>query len=156
MSKGFIDQRLDQLGITLPPAPVPAAAYVPTVRSGPLLYVSGQIPFVAGQPAFLGKVGQELTVADGQRAARQCALAVLAQVKAALDGDLDRVKRIVRLGVFVNSTAEFGEQHIVANGASELMVEVFDEPGRHARAAVGVHALPFRVGVEVEALVEVI
>ena len=148
-----IDRRLAELGLTLPEAAAPVAAYVPTVLAGGLLYVSGQLPFRDGA-VVTGRLGDTVDLAAGQDAARRCALMVLAQAKAALGG-LDRVKRIVKLGVFVNGTADYVDQPKVANGASELMVALFGEAGRHARAAVGVAALPLGAAVEVDAIIEV-
>ncbi|MBV8537008.1 MAG: RidA family protein [Alphaproteobacteria bacterium] len=152
---GKIDARLKELGITLPEAPMPVANYVPSVRSGNLLFVSGQVPMEGGKPQFIGKVGREFKIEEGQKAARLCALNVIAQVRAALGGDLDRVKRCVRVGGFVNCTPEFGDQPQVINGASDLFVQVFGDAGKHARAAVGVSALPRGVAAEVEAVFEV-
>lgn len=148
-----IDRRLAELGLTLPQAAAPVAAYVPTVLAGHLLHVSGQLPFKDGQ-LVTGRVGADVSLGDAQDAARACALMVVAQVKAAL-GDLARVRRIVKLGVFVNSTADFTDQPKVANGASELMVALFGDAGRHARSAVGVPVLPLGAAVEVDAVIEV-
>ena len=152
---GKIDARLKELGITLPEAPMPVANYVPSVRSGNLLFVSGQVPMEGGKPQFIGKVGREFKIEDGQKAARLCALNVIAQVRAALGGDLDKVKRCVRVGGFVNCTPEFGDQPQVINGASDVFVQIFGDAGKHARAAVGVSALPRGVAAEVEAVFEV-
>jgi enamine deaminase RidA (YjgF/YER057c/UK114 family) len=152
---GTIDARLAQLGITLPSAAAPAANYVPAVRSGNLLFVAGQVPVLDGKDQVVGKLGGGVTLEQGQHAARVCALNVIAQVRAALGGDLDRVVRCVRLGGFVNSTPEFADQPKVVNGASDLMVEVFGDAGRHARAAVGCASLPRNVAVEVDAIFEV-
>lgn len=152
---GTIDKRLSELGIELPPANTPAGNYVPFVRTGSLLFISGQIPVVDGKPGFIGTLGAALTVEDGAQAARTCALSILAQVHGALGGDLDRVVRCVKLSGFVACTAEFNDQPKVINGASDLMVEVFGEAGRHARAAVGMASLPGGVAVEVEAIFEV-
>jgi enamine deaminase RidA (YjgF/YER057c/UK114 family) len=149
-----IDQRLAELGITLPEAAAPVAAYVPVVQSGNLLFVSGQVSFAEDGSRIVGRLGQDMDLEAGQEAARRCGLMVLAQVKLAL-GSLDRVTRVVKLGVFVNSSADFTDQPKVANGASELMQDVFGDAGRHARAAVGVPALPLGVAVEVDAIVEV-
>lgn len=151
---GTIDQRLTDLGITLPPAPVPAANYVPTVISGSMLYVSGQICMQDGKPAFIGKLGTDLTIEQGAEAARTCALALIAQAKAAL-GDLDRVARVVKLTGFVNSAPDFDQQPVVVNGCSNLIAEVFGDAGKHARSAVGVANLPFGVAVEVEGIFEI-
>ena len=144
-----IDRRLQELGITLPTAAAPVAAYVPTVLAGGLLHVSGQLPFRDGQ-VVTGRLGESVDVAGGQAAARLCGLMLLAQVDAAVG--LDRVERVVKLGVFVNSAGDFTQQPEVANGASELMQDVFGESGRHARAAVGVPALPRGAAVEVDAV----
>lgn len=148
-----IDRKLAELGLSLPAAAAPVAAYVPTVLSGGLLHVSGQLPFRDGA-VVTGRLGDGVSLEDGQDAARRCALMLVAQVKAAL-GDLARVRRIVKLGVFVNSHADFTDQPKVANGASELMVALFGDAGKHARSAVGVAALPLGAAVEVDAIVEV-
>jgi enamine deaminase RidA (YjgF/YER057c/UK114 family) len=149
-----IDQRLAELGITLPAAAAPVAAYVPTVEVNGLLHVSGQISFAENGELITGRLGESLDLARGHAAARRCGIMLLAQLKSAL-GSLDRVERIVKLGVFVNSSADFTDQPKVANGASELMVEVFGEAGKHARSAVGVPTLPLGVAVEVDAVVAV-
>ena len=148
-----IDRKLEELGLALPKAAAPVATYVPAVEAGGLLHVSGQLPFRDGK-VVTGRLGDDLDVAAGQEAAKLCALMVVAQVKAAL-GDLSRVGRIVKLGVFVNSAANFGDQPEVANGASDLMVALFGDAGKHARAAVGVAALPRHAAVEVDAVVAV-
>ena len=150
-----IHARLDQLGITLPVAPRPVAAYIPAVRTGNLVVISGQVPFSDGKLLATGQVPSMTGVEAATAAARQCGLNALAVLADQLDGDLDRVERIVRLGVFVASDPSFGEQPAVANGASELMLEVFGEAGRHARAAVGAPSLPLGATVEVEMLAEV-
>jgi enamine deaminase RidA (YjgF/YER057c/UK114 family) len=152
---GRVAARLKEINLALPDAPAPVANYVPSARSGNLLYVSGQIPLEGGKPQFVGKLGREFGIEQGQQAARLCALNVLAQARAALGGDLDRVVRCVRVGGFVNSTPEFGDQPQVVNGASDLFVAVLGEAGRHARAAVGCASLPRGVAVEVEAVFEV-
>jgi len=148
------EARLKEIGLTLPEAPRPVAAYVPSVRSGNLVFVSGQIAFKDGKLAWTGKVGRDLPLEAGQAAARQCALNALAVVRAEI-GTLDAVERIVRVAVFVASADGFTDQPKVANGASELLVDVFGERGRHARAAVGVSELPLGSPVEVELVVEV-
>jgi enamine deaminase RidA (YjgF/YER057c/UK114 family) len=153
---GKIDARLKELGITLPEAPMPAANYVPFVRSGNLIFIAGQIPMEGGKPQFIGKLGREFKIEEGQKAARLCALNVIAQVRAALGGDLDKVKRCVRVGGFVNSVPDFGDQPQVVNGASDVIVQIFGDAGKHARAAVGVAALPRGVATEVEAVFEVV
>lgn len=149
-----IERKLEELGLSLPQAAAPVATYVPAVEAGGLLHISGQLPFRDGK-VVTGRVGDDLDVAAGQDAAKLCALMVVAQAKAALGGDLSRVSRIVKLGVFVNSVAGFGDQPEVANGASDLMVALFDEKGKHARAAVGVAALPRNAAVEVDAIIAV-
>lgn len=152
---GKIDARLAELAITLPAAPMPAANYVPYVISGKMLYVSGQIS-ADDNGLILGKLGADKDEAAGAAAARRCALSLLAQAKAACGGDLDRVARVVKLVGFVNSVAEFTEQPKVINGASDLMVEVFGDAGRHARSAVSAASLPLGVAVEVEAVFELV
>jgi enamine deaminase RidA (YjgF/YER057c/UK114 family) len=149
-----IDQRLAQLGIDLPQAAAPVAAYVPSVQEGNLLHISGQISFAEDGSLIKGRLGENMQLAAGQQAARRCGIMLLAQIRTAL-GSLDRVDRIVKLGVFVNSAPSFTDQPKVANGASELMQEVFGEAGRHARSAVGVAVLPLGVAVEVDAIVAV-
>ena len=155
MAASSIEDRLSELGITLPAAAAPAGSYVPVRRSGNLLIVSGQLPMEGGQVRYRGKLGAGVSLEDGQAAARLCAINILAQVKATLDGDLGRVRACLRLGGFVACTPEFTQHPQVVNGASELMVAVFGEAGRHARAAVGVPSLPLDAAVEVEALIEV-
>ena len=152
---GRIDARLSQLGIELPQAAAPVANYVPAVRSGDLLFIAGQICQWNGERRYIGKLGRDISLQQGQEAARLCALNILAQVKAALGGDLDRILRCVRLGAFVHCADDFTQQPQVANGASDVMVEVLGDAGRHARAAVGVNALPGGVAVEVDAVFEV-
>ncbi|WP_309661409.1 RidA family protein [Sphingomonas sp.] len=149
-----IDQRLTELGITLPQPAAPVAAYVPAVEIGGLLHVSGQISFAEDGSLITGRLGEDVDLEGGIAAARRCGVMLLAQIKAAL-GSLDRVERIVKLGVFVNSTPAFTGQPKVANGASELMQQVFGEAGRHARSAVGVAVLPLGVAVEVDAIVAI-
>lgn len=148
-----IETRLAELGITLPEPAAPVAAYVPVVIAGGLAYVSGQVSMVDGQ-RLKGRLGEDMTLEQGVDGARACGLMILAQLKAAL-GSLDRVEQIVKLGVFVNSHGDFTDQPKVANGASELMVEVFGDAGKHARSAVGVPSLPLGVAVEVDAIVAV-
>jgi enamine deaminase RidA (YjgF/YER057c/UK114 family) len=143
------------MGVALPAAVAPGANYVPTVKTGNLLFVSGQVPVRDGKTEFVGKLGAGLSVAQGQQAARLCAVNIVAQVAAALDGDLDRVLRCVRLGGFVNAVPEFTEQPQVINGASDFIVEVFGDAGKHARAAIGVGSLPRGVAVEVDAIFEI-
>jgi enamine deaminase RidA (YjgF/YER057c/UK114 family) len=152
---GTVEKKLSELGIVLTTAPAPAANYVPFVRTGNLLMVSGQICLDgAGKLVATGKLGGALTIEDGQKAARACAINILAQLKAAL-GDLDKVVRVVRLGGFVNSTPNFLEGPRVMNGASDLMIEVFGDKGRHSRTTVGVTVLPRDAAMEVEGIFEV-
>jgi enamine deaminase RidA (YjgF/YER057c/UK114 family) len=148
-----IASRLAELGIDLPEPAAPVAAYVPTVLIGNLLHVSGQLPFADGE-LMVGRLGEDRDIDYGYAAARACGIMLLAQISRALGG-LDRVERIVKLGVFVNSAGIFAAQPKVANGASELMEQVFGEAGRHARSAVGVPTLPLGAAVEVDAIVAV-
>ena len=152
---GEIDRRLAELGITLPQAAKPVANYVPWVRTGNLVFISGQGPIADGVVAYPGCLGANVTLEDGIKSARLCALNVLAQLKDACGGDLDRVKRVVKLLGFVNSTADFKDHPKVINGASDLMVEVFGDKGRHARSAVASPSLPMGISTEVEAIIEV-
>lgn len=152
---GKVDARLAELGIDVPDAAAPVANYVGYVQTGNLVFVSGQVPIKDGQFQYQGKLGESMSLEDAQAAARLCAINVIAQVKAACGGDLDRVTRVVKLTGFVNSTGDFTDQPKVVNGASDLMVEVFADKGRHSRAAVSAAALPVGVAVEVEAVVEI-
>jgi enamine deaminase RidA (YjgF/YER057c/UK114 family) len=146
-----IETRLAELGVTLPAAPAPAANYVPWVRAGDLVHVSGQIS--NGPDGWIkGRLGADMDIPAGAAAARSCAISLLAQVKAACDGDLDRLVRVVKLTAFVNSTPDFGDQPKVVNGASDFLVEVLGDAGRHARSAVGAANLPFGVAVEIEGI----
>jgi enamine deaminase RidA (YjgF/YER057c/UK114 family) len=149
-----VEQRLKDLGIELPVPAVAVANYVPYVITGNLVFISGQLPLENGKPAVLGKLGAEVSVEDGARAARLCGLGLLAQLRAAV-GDLDRVKRAVRLTAFVASAPNFTDQPKVVNGASDLMVQVLGDAGRHARVAVGAPALPLNVAVEIEGVFEI-
>ncbi len=148
------EERLKEMGIALPEPPSPVGAYVPYVRSGDLLFISGQIPLQGGELIHRGKVGAEVSLEEGQACARLCFLNALAQARAAL-GDLDRVRRVVRLTGFVTCAEGFTDQAAVVNGASELSVELFGEAGRHARLAVGVWELPLGASVELEVILEV-
>lgn len=148
------EKKLQALGFTLPSPPKPVATYVPAVRSGNLLFLSGMIPMVEGKMAMAGKLGKELTVEQGQQAARITLLNALAVIKAEL-GSLDQVRRIVRIGVHVASAEGFTQQPAVANGASDLLVQIFGEAGRHARLALGAAELPLGAPVELEMIVEV-
>jgi enamine deaminase RidA (YjgF/YER057c/UK114 family) len=151
---GKIEARLAELGITLPEAPAPVASYLPYVVTGKLIVLSGQVTFKDGKLQYIGTLGDSLTVEEGAQSARLCALNLLAQVKNACDGDLDRIKRVVRLGGFVACTADFTDQPKVMNGASDLMAEIFGDAGRHARTAVGVPSLPLGVSVEIDGIFE--
>ena len=150
-----INARLTELGITLPQAAAPAANYVPFVISGNQLYISGQLPMENGKVAVTGHLGRNVDVATGQRAAELCAINILAQAQVALGGDLGRITRLIKLNGFVASMPEFGEQHLVINGASNLLATVLGEAGKHARAAVGMAALPFNAAVEIDAVLEI-
>ena len=152
---GTIDARLRQLGIELPEPGVPLANYVPFAVSGNRVFIAGQLCLWNGERRFVGKLGAGISITDGQQAARLCALNILAHLRAACGDDLDRVRRCLRLGGFVNCTPEFTDMPQVVNGASDLMVEVFGDKGRHARAAVGVSSLPAGVAVEVEGTFEI-
>lgn len=153
MSEDF-DAKITELGEVLPQAPAPAANYVPFVRSGNLVFVSGQVSQDA-QGRICGKLGADFTIEQGQEAAKHCALALIAQLKAACEGDLGRLRRVVKLGGFVNCTDDFEAHPMVINGASDFMVAVFGDRGRHARAAVGSSSLPLGVAVEIEGIFEV-
>lgn len=152
---GKIDARLGALGLSLPGVATAAGNYVPTVRTGNLVFVSGQITLKDGQLEYVGKVGRDFTVEQGQAAARLCALNILAQLKAALGGDLDKVRQCVKVTGFVNATPEFTDHPKVINGASDLLASVLGDAGKHARAAVGMNSLPLGVATEVEAVFEV-
>lgn len=146
-----VHARLAELGLTLPEAAAPVAAYVPTVKAGGLLHISGQLPFREGV-VMTGRLGEDRDLAYGQEAAQRCALMIVAQIEKALGG-FDGMARIVKLGVFVNSAPDFTDQPLVANGASEFMERLFGEDGRHARSAVGVAALPRGAAVEIDAII---
>lgn len=149
-----IEKRLSDLGVTLPVAAAPAANYVPFCRSGNLLFIAGQLPLKQGKLQASGLLGRDVDIAIGQEAAKYCAINILAQAKAAL-GDLEKIRRVVKITVFVASAPDFFEQHLVANGASDLLVAVLGDPGKHARAAVGAASLPLNAAVEIEAIFEV-
>lgn len=148
-----IEQRLNQLGVTLPVAAAPAANYVPYVQSGKLLLTAGQLPLKDGKLAVSGKLGADVDLETGKEAAKLCAINILAQARAAL-GDLERIARIVKITVFVASDPQFTEQHLVANGASDFLAAALGERGKHARSAVGVPGLPLGAAVEIEAVIE--
>ncbi len=152
---GQIDARLEAAGIELPSAPTPQGNYVPYVVSGNLVFLAGQLALVEGKLKHSGVVAQDLSIEDGQQSARLCAINLIAQLKAACGGDLDRVVRCVKVGGFVTCPPGFTDQPKVINGASDLMVEVFGDAGRHARVAVGAPALPLGASVEVDAVFEI-
>lgn len=149
-----IEGRLSDLGVTLPVAAAPVANYVAYAISGSLLLTSGQLPLHDGKLAVTGLLGRDVDVATGQQAAKYCAINILAQAKAAL-GDLEKIKRLVKITIFVASTPDFTEQHLVANGASDFLVAAIGERGKHARSAVGVPSLPLNTAVEIEAIFEI-
>ena len=153
MTDAEIDAKLAELGLTLPQAAAPVAAYVPVVIAGGLAHVSGQLPFIDGK-LVTGRLGEDVSQDQGYDAARACGLMILAQLKAAL-GSLSRIERVVKLGAFVNSTSSFTDQPKVANGASELMAAIFGDAGKHARSAVGVPVLPLGAAVEIDAIIAV-
>lgn len=153
---GKIDARLKELGLDIPTPAAPAANYVPFVVSGRLVFLAGQITLWNGELKYVGKLGGGLGLKEGQEAARVCAVNLIAQAKAACGGDLDRVARWVKINGYVNSTPEFADHPKVMNGASDLLVQVFGDKGRHARAAVGVSSLPFNVAVEVDGILEIL
>jgi enamine deaminase RidA (YjgF/YER057c/UK114 family) len=149
------EQTIAELGLMIPEPTIPVANFVPYVVADNLVYISGQIPLQEGRASFVGKLGREFNVEEGQKAARCCALYVLAHIRHACGGDLGRVVRCIRLGGFINSEPDFTDQPRVMNGASDLIVSAFGERGRHARTAVGVSSLPFGVAVEVDAIFEI-
>ncbi len=150
-----IEAKLKELGVTLPAVAAPAANYIPASISGNLLVVSGQLPMLDGKPQYIGKLGREISMEDGQACAKLCGLNILAHAKNTLGGDLERIVKLVRLGVFVNATEDYTDHPKVANGVSDFMVALLGDKGKHARAAVGVSGLPFGVSVEVEAIFEI-
>ena len=151
---GKIDARLGELGIELPDAPVAAANYVPFVVSGTLVFIAGQVTVEDGELKYIGRVGADFNVEEGYQAARLCGLNLIAQAREAAGGDLDRIKRVVKLGGFVNATPDFTDHPKVLNGASDLMAEVFGDAGKHARFAIGAVSLPLGVAVEVDGVFE--
>ena len=150
-----VEQRLQEIGVTIPDAPSPAANYLPFTRTGNLVFVSGQVPFVDGKLEVTGTVGENASVEDAQGQAKICAINLLAQLKVACGGDLDRVVQVVKLGAFVASADNFFDQPIVVNAASDLMVEAFGDAGRHARFAIGTNALPLNCLVEIDGVFEI-
>ena len=152
---GTIETRLAELGIELPDAPAPVANYIPYVVTGKLVFISGQVTLWNGEIKYVGKVGADLSVEQGYEAARMCGLNQIAQLRAACDGDLDRVRQVVRLGAFVNCVADFTDHPKVVNGASDLMAEVFGDAGRCTRTNVGVPSLPLGFAVEIDGVFEI-
>ncbi len=152
---GTIEARLAELGIELPDAPAPVANYMPYVVSGNLVFLSGQVTILRGEFHYIGKLGREITVEDGYKAARMCGLNLIAQVKAACGGDLDRVRQVVKLGAFVNCVPEFTDLPGVVNGASDLMAEVFGDAGRCTRTNAGAPSLPLDFAVEIDGVFEI-
>ena len=149
------EEKIRALGLKLPAATKPLAAYVPTVKTGNLVFCSGQLPMETGKLSFLGKIGKDLTLEQGQKAAELCLLNALAAIKAEI-GDLDKISKVVRLNGFVNSADGFTDQHLVVNRASELLVQILGDKGKHSRIAVGVAELPLGAGVELDLIVEAI
>jgi enamine deaminase RidA (YjgF/YER057c/UK114 family) len=150
-----VEKKLAAMNIILPQSVLPAANYIPYTVTGNLVFISGQLPMKDGKPQDIGKVGREFTIEQAQGTARLCGINILSHLKAACGGNLDRVKRCVRMGIFVNSTETFTDQPKVANGVSDMMVEIFGEAGKHSRFAVGVSQLPLGVAVEVDATFEI-
>ena len=150
-----VEQRLQEIGVSIPDAPTPAANYLPFTRTGNLVFVSGQVPFVDGKLTVTGTVGKDASIEDAQGQAKVCAINLLAQLKVACDGDLDRVIRVVKLGAFVASTDDFHGQPVVVNAASDFIVAAFGDAGRHARFAVGSNALPLNCLVEIDGMFEI-
>lgn len=151
----MIEEKIKELGLELPGTPKPAAAYIPAIEVNKIIYTAGQVPSVNGELKYKGKVGSEITLEDGQKAAEICALNCLAAVKSVV-GNLDHIRKIVKLTVFVNSADDFTEQHKVGNGASELLAKIFGDSGKHSRSAVGACGLPLNAAVEVEMIAEII
>ncbi len=149
-----IEEKLGSLGVKLPDAPTPLAAYVPAIRSGNLIFTAGQVPVSEGKLLYSGKVGKDISAEEGMKAAEICALNCLSVIKKEI-GDLDKIKRVVKVTVFVNSADGFTEQPKVANGASEFLVELFGDKGKHVRSAVGVNELPINAAVEIEMIIEI-
>ncbi|PID56226.1 MAG: hypothetical protein CR986_10375 [Ignavibacteriae bacterium] len=150
----MIEEKLKELGFTVPEVPKPLASYIPANQSGNLIFTAGQLPVVNGELKYKGKLGSEVTTEEGQKSAEICTINCLSVIKS-LIGDLDKIKKIVKVTVFVNSSNGFTDQPKVANGASDLLVKVFEEKGKHARSAVGVNELPINAATEIEMIVEV-
>ncbi len=150
----MIEEKIKELGFNLPGAPKPVAAYIPALEVNNMVFTAGQIPSIAGELLFKGKIGKEVTLMEGQRAAETCILNCLAAIKG-VTGNLDKIERIIKLTVFVNSSEDFTDQPKVANGASELLIKIFGEKGKHVRSAVGVNELPLNAAVEVEMICQI-
>ncbi len=150
----MIEEKIKELGFILPSAPVPLAAYIPAKKAGNLIFTAGQLPFVEGKLQYTGRLGKEVSMETGRKAAEICVLNCLSVVKAVI-GDLDKIEGILKLTVFVNSSNDFADQAQVANGASELLVKIFGEPGKHARSAIGVNVLPLNTPVEIEMVAQI-
>lgn len=153
---GTYEKKIAELGLTLPAVSMPAANYVPYTITGKTVIVSGMLPMKDGKPQYIGKVGKDVSLEDGQACAQLCGLNILSHMKNACGGDLDKIGRLLRMGIFVNSTDSFTDQPKVANGVSDMMVGIFGDNGKHARFAVGVAQLPFGVAVEVDATFELL
>ena len=150
----MIEEKIKELGFNLPEAPKPVAAYIPALEVNNMVFTAGHIPSIAGELLFKGKIGKEVTLMEGQRAAETCILNCLAAIKG-VTGNLDKIERIIKLTVFVNSSEGFTDQPKVANGASELLIKIFGEKGKHVRSAVGVNELPLNAAVEVEMICQI-
>ena len=150
-----INKRLEELNINIENASVPAGSYIPYVISNNLVFISGQLPFINGELTIKGKIGDNVSVEEGIQMAEACAMALLSQLKEACNGDLNKVKRVVKLGGFVASTPDFTDQPKIINGASDLLVSIFGDKGRHARFAVGSNSLPFNISVEIDAIIKI-
>jgi len=151
----MIENRLKELNIKIDKIPAPAANYLPYIKSGNQIFISGQLPVKNGEIAFKGKVGNEVTIEEAREAAKICAINIIANLKEACDGDLNKVKKCVKLGIFINAIDDFAQHPQIGNGASDLMVDIFAEKGKHSRFAVGVSSLPFNVPVEIDAIFEI-
>ena len=151
----MIENRLKELNIKIDKIPAPAANYLPYIKSGNQIFISGQLPVKNGKIAFKGKVGNEVTIEEAREAAKICAINIIANLKEACDGDLNKVKKCVKLGIFINAIDDFAQHPQIGNGASDLMVDIFAKKGKHSRFAVGVSSLPFNVPVEIDAIFEI-
>ena len=150
-----IEKRIEELGVVIPDIPLPAANYVPFVKSGNQVFISGQLPVVEGKPQYSGKVGTEVSIEDAAKAARICAINIIANLKNACNGNLNKVVKCIKLGIFINADPDFIAHPTVGNGASDLLVDIFGEKGKHARFAMGAGSLPLGVSVEIDAIFEI-